>query len=246
MKKIIFSAVCLLTAGLLFAQETPAPQTTEVGAPDASKIGTSTAQQTLKEISVDKFEVEGFWKAAISSDEGIAMARLREGSPEGKQPIPEESSLNIPDQYVLGVRTDFYHRGPASIKILADHPIPIEGVTKTLSVWAAGRNFNHELYILIKDYDGQQFALNMGSLNFQGWQQLSVAVPPQNDDGTGGIKQQDYHFNNEMGIQIVGFEIRCDLEETYGTYYIYLDDLRAVTDLFLEDNKDANDMSDGW
>ncbi|MDR2259242.1 MAG: flagellar filament protein FlaA, partial [Treponema sp.] len=29
-------------------------------------------------------------------------------------------------------------------------------------------------------------------------------------------------------------------------YYIYFDDLRAVTDLFAEDNRDADDMSDAW
>ncbi|MDR0706482.1 MAG: flagellar filament protein FlaA, partial [Treponema sp.] len=33
---------------------------------------------------------------------------------------------------------------------------------------------------------------------------------------------------------------------TYGTYYLYLDDLRAVTDLFLEDNRDSDDIADGW
>ncbi len=237
MKKIIFSIVCLLSAGLLFAQ---------VGDPDASSLGADTAQQTIKEISIDKFENEGFWRAEISADQGVASARLRTGTPEGKQPIADEENLNIPDQYVLGVRTDFYRRGPASIMVLAEHSIPVEGITKTISVWAAGRNFNHELFVLIKDYNGQVFSLNMGNLNFQGWQQLSVAVPAQGNDNSVGIKQQDYHYNSDMGIQIVGFEVRCDPLETYGTYYLYLDDLRAVTDLFLENNRDTDDMADGW
>jgi hypothetical protein len=34
--------------------------------------------------------------------------------------------------------------------------------------------------------------------------------------------------------------------EAQGAYYIYLDDLRAVTDLFAENNRDPDDMSDGW
>jgi hypothetical protein len=34
--------------------------------------------------------------------------------------------------------------------------------------------------------------------------------------------------------------------EAYGSYYIYFDDLRAVTDLFAEDIKDADDPSDMW
>jgi hypothetical protein len=234
MKKLIFSTVCLLVTGLLFAQ-------------DASSIGTDTAQQNLKEVSVDKFEIEGFWYSQISSDQGITFSRLRDGSPEGKQPIEEEQDLEIPDRYILGTRVDFYHRGPATLKILASHPLPVEGITKTISVWAAGRNFNHNLYVIIQDYSGHQYSLKMGNLNFQGWQQLSVAVPAQGDDRSiGGIKQQDYHFSNDMGIKIIGFEVRCDPLETYGSYYLYLDDLRAVTDLFLENNRDPDDIGDGW
>jgi hypothetical protein len=34
--------------------------------------------------------------------------------------------------------------------------------------------------------------------------------------------------------------------EAFGSYYIYFDDLRAVTDLFAENNRDADDMTDGW
>ncbi|MDR2193614.1 MAG: flagellar filament outer layer protein FlaA [Treponema sp.] len=235
MKKLFFSIACLLITGFLFAQA------------DTSALGVGSAQQFLKEVSVDKFELEGFWRSEMSIDQGITLSRLREGSSEGKEPIEDEQDLNIPDVYVLGTRVDFYHRGPASIKILAEYPIPIEGITKTISVWAAGRNFNHELYVIIQDYNGIQHRLKMGSLNFQGWQQLSVAVPHQGDDrAIGGIKQQDYHYVNQIGIKIIGFEVRCDPLETYGTYYLYLDDLRAVTDLFLENNRDSDDMADGW
>ncbi|MDR2049403.1 MAG: flagellar filament outer layer protein FlaA, partial [Treponema sp.] len=42
------------------------------------------------------------------------------------------------------------------------------------------------------------------------------------------------------------FRIDCDPMEAYGSYYIYFDDLRAVTDLFAEDIKDADDPSDMW
>jgi hypothetical protein len=34
--------------------------------------------------------------------------------------------------------------------------------------------------------------------------------------------------------------------DSFGTYYVYFDDLRAVTDLFGESKRDADDMSDGW
>jgi hypothetical protein len=240
MKKLFFGIVCLLAGGFLFAQS--------VDNIDAASLGAeNSAQQYLKEISVDKFELEGFWRSEMSVDQGVTLSRLRDGSPEGKEPLEGEQNLSTSDKYILGTRVDFYHRGPATIRILAEHPIQVEGITKTISVWAAGRNFNHELYVVIQDYNGRQYGLKMGSLNFQGWQQLSVAVPAQGDDRSiGGIKQQDYHYASNMGIKIVGFEIRCDPLETYGTYYLYLDDLRVVTDLFLENSRDSDDVADGW
>jgi hypothetical protein len=86
----------------------------------------------------------------------------------------------------------------------------------------------------------------VGSLNFQGWKQLTVAVPAQAPDGRNGIIQRNYHYNNQMGLKIVGFRIDVDPMEAFGSYYIYLDDIRAVTDLFAEESRDPDDMVDSW
>jgi hypothetical protein len=239
MKRIIFAAliVSLVVPGL-FAQN--------VGEPDAAQLGVTEAQQKLKEISVDKFEYDGFWMSTMSADEGYATTRLFDGSPSAKVPIPEEEGLDIPDKYVLGTRVDFLHRGYNTITIYPMRPVPIEGITKTVSVWVAGRNFNHELSLLIEDAFGRYFELYMGKLNFQGWKKMTVASPPQALDGIHGIVQRNYHYNSMMGIKITGFRIDCDPMEAYGSYYVYFDDLRAVTDLFAEDIKDPDDPSDMW
>ena len=47
-------------------------------------------------------------------------------------------------------------------------------------------------------------------------------------------------------MKIVGFKINCDLDESYGRYYIYFDDLRAVTDLYEVEMADPDDMDDNW
>ncbi|MDR2184888.1 MAG: flagellar filament outer layer protein FlaA [Treponema sp.] len=238
--KRYFAAVLLFSlAGFLFAQN-------EIGTPTAGTLGIDVAQQKLKEISVDKFEFDGYWKSSISSDDGFTTTRLFEGGPLGKQAIEDERDLNIPDQYVLGTRIDFIHRGYTSFTLYPQRPIPIEGITKTISVWVVGRNFNHELKLLLQDFYGRNFELYVGKLNFQGWKKLTVAIPPQSGDGEQGIVQRSYHYNNQMGIKITGFRIDCDPMEAYGSYYIYFDDLRAVTDLFAEDDRDADDMVDAW
>ncbi|MDR0402982.1 MAG: flagellar filament outer layer protein FlaA [Treponema sp.] len=239
MKHVIFTAlIVFLVVPGLFAQD--------VGEPDAAQLGITEAQQKLKEISVDKFEYDGFWLSTMSADEGYTTTRLFDGGPMAKEPIPEEEGLDIPDNYVLGTRVDFLRRGYNSFTIYPTRPVPIEGITKTVSLWVVGRNFNHELNLLIEDAFGRYFELYMGKLNFQGWKKMTVAIPPQALDGIHGIVQRNYHYNTMMGIKIIGFRIDCDPMEAYGSYYIYFDDLRAVTDLFAEDIRDADDPSDMW
>jgi hypothetical protein len=225
----------------LGAQQTPA-----VGDPDPERLGIDSAQQLLKEVSVDKFEFDGYWRSTMSPDTGYVTTRLFAGAPRGKEPIPDEEGLDIPDSYVLGTKVDFIHRGHTSFSIYPIRPIPIEGITKTVSVWVIGRNYNHTLKLLLADFFGRSYELYMGKLNFQGWKQMTVALPPQAEDGWNGIVQRNYHYNNQMGIKITGFRIECDPMEAYGSYYIYFDDLRAVTDLFSEYGMEEDDISDAW
>jgi hypothetical protein len=236
----IIIAVLLVVTGILYAQQE------EIGATNPEYLGIEAAQQQLKEISVDKFEHEGYWVSTMSSDAGYTVTRLFSGGPSGKQPIEDEQDLDIPDRYVLGTRVDFLRRGHTSFSIYPVRPIPIEGITKTISVWVAGRNFNHTLSILIQDYFGRSYELYVGKLNFQGWKRLTVAIPPQAEDGRNGIVQRNYHYNNQMGIRVTGFRVNCDPMEAQGSYYIYFDDLRAVTDLFAENDRDPDDMNDAW
>ena len=242
MKKFILITLILFVAGFVFAQQ----QEREIGGPDPERIGIESAQLLLKEVSVDRFEHEGFWRSTMSSDEGYTTTRLFVGGPAAKEPIPDEEGMDIPDVHVLGTRVDFLRRGYNTIFIYPTRPIPIEGITKTVSLWVAGRNFNHDLVLLLQDFFGRHYEFYVGRLNFMGWKKLTVTIPPQADDGLSGIVQRNYHFTNHAGIKIAGFRIDCDPMEAYGSYYVYFDDLRAVTDLFSEHYRDADDMVDGW
>ncbi|MDR1278246.1 MAG: flagellar filament outer layer protein FlaA, partial [Treponema sp.] len=212
MKRLIAIAVLFAAAGFVYAQQSG----NEVGTANPERLGIDEAQQLLKEVSVDKFEHDGYWRSTMSSDEGFTTTRLFGGAPVGKQPIPDEEGLDIPDNYVLGTRVDFLRRGYNSFTIYPIRPIPIEGITKTISMWIAGRNFNHEVKILIQDYFGRDYEIYMGRLNFQGWKKLTVAIPPQAEDGVNGVVQRNYHYNNQMGLKITGFRIDCDPMEAYG------------------------------
>ncbi|OQY34151.1 MAG: flagellar filament protein FlaA [Spirochaetaceae bacterium 4572_59] len=235
MKKILISLlfVSVFTGALLVAQE--------AGTPNAGQIGLDSAQQKLQEISVSKFEDAGLWYGIMASDEGVIQLRRFEGSPLDKEALEGEVAAGIqePDDNVLGAKVSFYRRSMSSFSMRPVRPLPIEGITKTISVWVAGRNTNHILQLEIADHFGNTAYINMGKMNFVGWKKITVSVPPT-------IVQRNYHYNNKMGITIQGFNILCDLDETYGTFYIYLDDLRAVSDLFAEDSRDVDDILDSW
>ena len=205
------------------------------------RLGKDQAQQELVEVSVSKFEDVAFWGSSMMLDDGIVTIRRFEGSPLDKQPIPGEESSNIEesDRYVLGSKTIFFRRAKSSVSIFPVRPIPIEGITKTISVWVVGRNFNHTLKVIVADYFNQPREITMGKLNFMGWKQMTAAIPPR-------IVQDEYHYTVDRGLKLIGFKIEFDLMESYGTYYAYFDGLRAVTDLFAETYRDPDDMADGW
>ena len=232
-KKIIIISLVLLVPVMLIAQATEGVK--------ADSIGRDSAQQNLAEISVTKFEEVAYWGSAMALDDGIVIVRRFEGSPLDKQPIEGEEEANIEEQdrFVLGARVDFIRRGNNVMHIFPVKPLPIEGLTKTLSVWVVGRNYNHWLKIVLADYFNQTRELTVGKLNHMGWKKFTVAVPPY-------IVQDEFHFTAKRGLKFLGFKIEFDLEESYGSYYIYFDDLRAVSDLFAEEYRDTDDMTDGW
>lgn len=240
MKKYILTAAALLcAAGMAFAQSK------SLAEPDPNDVGTGSAASALREVSIEKFERDGAWNVHISPDAGVISCRLFEGNPAAKEPLEEDKGKEDLDTHVLGVKVQFFRRGINSIYLTAVRPLPVEGVSKTLSVWVAGRNQDHDIFVLIQDYFGHSYELYLGNLGFSGWKQMTVAVPPS-PDGEHGIVQSSAYYGDRPGLRIVGFRIDCNPMLARGTYFIYFDDLRAVTDLYELQNRDEDDMPDNW
>ncbi|MGL4981647.1 MAG: flagellar filament outer layer protein FlaA [Treponemataceae bacterium] len=244
-KNIIFIALLCFTLSVFYAQEEGAPATASLTTPDAAAIGADTARQSLKEVSIDLFEREAAWSVSIASDDGVATSRLFDGMPAAKEELPDSVPEGQVDLKSLGVRIDFFRRGQNPIYIKSVRPLPIEGIAKTVSVWVAGRNFNHRLKLLVQDSMGKTFELSLGRLNFSGWKKLTATIPAS-ADGKTGIIQSNLHYPSRNGLRILGFRIDCDPDDAYGTYYIYFDDMRAVTDLYAFESRDPDDMIDNW
>ncbi|MBE6350630.1 MAG: flagellar filament protein FlaA, partial [Spirochaetaceae bacterium] len=148
MKKLVLFLMMLTVVSFSFAQEA-----VSITDPDPTVIGADSARQSLREVSVDLFEREGAWNASMSPDVGVISMRLFNGSPAGKEALPE-TSAEVTDEKVLGVKAEFFRRGVNPFYITAARPIAIEGITKIVSVWVAGRNQRHTLTLLVQDYFG--------------------------------------------------------------------------------------------
>lgn len=237
MKNFLLSVLVAAVACAVFAQnslvEDPNPET----------VGNDSAMQSLREQSLDRFERDGSWFVHMSPDYGVISARNFEGSPAMKEPLKGDEDAE--DTQVLGVKVEFFRRGVNSFYITAQRPIATEGVVKTVSVWVCGRNQGHDMYLLVEDYFGRNYELYMGNLGFSGWKKLTCVVPPS-PDSEHGIVQHSAYYGNKPGLRIIGFRVDCNPMLARGTYYMYLDDLRCVTDLYDLENQDVDDMSDAW
>lgn len=239
MKKIVLLIFAAALCGAAFAQNSL------IDDPNAETIGADSAAMSLREINIDKFEREGSWSVSISSDYGVITGRLFDGNPAMKEALPEDEGREDEDVRVFGVKVEFFRRGVNSFYITSARPQPVEGIAKTISVWVCGRNMDHDMYVLVQDMFGRNFELYMGNLGFSGWKKLTAVVPPS-PDGEHGIVQHSAYYNDRSGIRIMGFRVDCNPMLARGSYYMYLDSLRVVTDLYDLEYHDEDDMADNW
>jgi len=242
---LAISSIFLLVV-FLPAQE---PKTTTPASTE-KKDDVLTANAKITEVRLSGFEDASFWDVSMPIDQGVISKQTRKGAPvdvsddkstnaiakrDEKYGIPK----NYPKEKVLGVKVQYIARGYNWFAIKPAKPIVVEGVCQSLSVYVAGRNYRHTLKMKILDYFGRERELYVGKLNFIGWRDMVASIPEQ-------IKQTDYHYVDKQGVKFNGFYIECDPMEAFGTYYMYFDELRAITDVFNETTKDNDDMNDGW
>ncbi len=243
MKKNILISLFLILS-ILFV---PTQQPTE---PTKQPEDVLTANSKITETRLNDFEDASFWEVSMPIDQGFITKQTRRGAPFDVSSDTADNSVakrdekyGIPRTYprekVLGVKVQYITRGFNWFAIRPVRPIVIEGICQSISCYVAGRNYRHLLKIRLLDYFGRERELIMDRLNFVGWKELVVSVPQH-------ILQTEYHFVDKQGIAFNGFVVQCDAQEAFGTYYIYFDELRAMTDIFNELTRDVDDMIDGW
>jgi len=184
----------------------------------------------------------GGWGGEMAIDEGLIFVRpVRYSEASGDSPVANKKN------YCLGVKVEFMSTGFHRFSMKPARPIKIPGITKTLKVQVAGRQYRHELRAVIRDYQGNLKEIpfktdegNRSDLNFSGWKSMSAQIPVT-------VEQEDFHDFFNRGISLVALLVKCDAGETSGKFFMYIDEFVAETDMFDENRRrEMKDMIDNW
>ena len=104
-------------------------------------------------------------------------------------------------------------------------PIVFEGRIKALSMWVWGSNYDYYLEAHLEDHRGIVHVLPLGDLNFEGWKNLTIEVP-------GAIPQSARYIPKLQRLKLVKIILWTRPSERVGSFYIYIDQIKILTDLF--------------
>jgi hypothetical protein len=115
-------------------------------------------------------------------------------------------------------------------------PIPIPGRVQLIDLWVWGSNYNYWLDVHLQDFRGVDHVLHLGSLQYTGWRNLSVAVP-------GSIPQSSPYLPRLRRLVITKLVLWTRPDAPVDGFYVFLDDLKVLTDL-AETRFDGDELAD--
>lgn len=118
-------------------------------------------------------------------------------------------------------------------------PIKLPGKTKIIDLWVWGANYNYYIEVHIRDYKGIVHVLNLGDLDYTGWRNLSVRIPPTIPQEGGYVTSGGYRKE----LELVKLVIWTRPQERVDDFYIYLDQIKTLTNTFVS-RFDGDDLAD--
>ena len=229
MKRIsILALLALVAAFPAMAQqktdEAKAAPAAETAADDSSAL----SDQEYKEVTVEDFESTPY------SDKDISITKTKDQS----------SSLSVRSEYAAPIRNSKKYLGVKVhgrvgdwATIVPPRELAIADHCQSISAWIYGKNFSGELFLILKDAEGQVKKLSFGKLNFLGWRKLSITLPKD-------FAQEDKYLSQPRKIYIVKIQYNpgrtTQLKENDWDYF-YIDDISAKVR-----KKYVDKQSDAW
>lgn len=140
------------------------------------------------------------------------------------------------DYKVLGVASKFKRRGYNFVDIFPVRkgsspdakeyePLRLDGHCEELTMWVWGSNFDYDLVIYLRDYNGIIHALNPVKLNFAGWKLVKFPIPKS-------IPQLVKEFPQEKFLEIVKLAVKTTPFARVDMFYVYFDEIKVVANTY--------------
>ena len=114
--------------------------------------------------------------------------------------------------------------------------LPLPGHAQSIDCWVWGANYNYTLDVYIRDYQGIDHVLHMGSLLFAGWKHLNTPI-------SGAIPQSRIYIPRYAGLELTKLVITTAPDEKVDDFYFFIDELNILTDLSVA-RFDGEDLAD--
>lgn len=103
-------------------------------------------------------------------------------------------------------------------------PYRLPGIAKAIDIWVWGSNYRYTLEIHIRDSRGVPYVLQMGSLSFKGWRNLTAQIPSS-------IPQTQNYLPSYLGLTLTKIVVRTEPGEKVDNFFVYFDNMKILTDM---------------
>jgi len=103
--------------------------------------------------------------------------------------------------------------------------IPMPGRVRNMDLWVWGSNLHYNLEAHVRDSLGIVHRIQLGSLAFAGWRNLSAAIP-------GHISQESRVLPAHAQLRFVKFRLWTQPNERVDNFFVYFNRFQILTDVF--------------
>jgi len=196
------------------------------------------ASENVTSVLVEDFNELWTYTASENLDKEKAKITIVDAGANNDLLYPEESQGR--PKKSLGFKCGFYNQGFNWITFFPPKPIVLPGKAKKIQLWVMGMKYRYNLEIWLEDYLGMAHKIDMGSIYFSGWKSMTREIPWY-------VPQQESSYPMDRPLKITKIILRADPDERCDRFYIYLDQIRIITDIY-EEPFDGLDLikKSGW